>query len=618
MNEFAIKPFTKGVLKDIPPQLMPTGGLTEGLGIIVKDGYIERRKGFRRLNDCEQDEYILGITQFQDVATVNHLFFGDMYYLYKISFSTLRYWDDGYVWWDRPNVVWDPVEAGTVYRLSPSGQTQVCPAVSASSSSSSESSSSCSSSSSSTSSESSSSSMSCTLADSIFTGRDHRTTEGETSSWIFAPWGNNVIATNYEDPIVMITGPGFTSYQNLTCSGLHARIVDVFQGHVMALNTIDALDGAVQNRYWWSGLDDATEWDYDDPAVESGFADLPESPLPITGGARIRDSYVIFQPTMMHLLNYVGGTLVFSRQVINNQVGSLTKGLVCSSGDMIYFFGQDDIYKFDGYTTTSIGAGNNDYIFGGLNIPQVSRAFSFIDSNTSEAHFIIPFESDVPNLDCIYNFANNTWTFDNVGATAGCPRVGLEYPIIARTDVTISSSSSSSSMSSSSSSSSTSSSSSSTSSSSTSSSSTSSSSTSSSSSSSSTSSSSSSQSYSEAPTNANSYLQEVGVTDNDDDWARTSQWITGEYTFGSDMVKALIDITVLSQELSGDVHISVGVRNHTDDDIAWTSLPLQDEQQLFGIRSQGVYISFKVEASSLDDYYKVSEILGRYRLHGRR
>ena len=530
MNEFSIKPFTKGVLKDIPSQLMPTGGLTEGLGVRVLDGYIERRKGFRRLNDCERDEYILGITQFQDAATVNHLFFGDIHYLYKISFSSLRYWDDGYVWWDRPNVVWDPVEAGTIYQLSPSGQTQVCPLPSTSSSSQSSSSSSTSSSSSSVSSESSSSSMSCTLADSIFTGRDHRTTDGETSSWIFAPWGNNVIATNYDDPIVMITGPGFTSYQNLVCTGLHARIVDIFQGHVMALNTIDHIDGAVQNRWWWSGLDDATEWDYADPTVESGFDDLPESPLPITGGARIRDSYVIFQPTMMHLLNYVGGTLVFSRQVVNNQVGSLTKGLVCTSGDMIYFFGADNIYKFDGYTTTPIGEGNNEYIWAGLNLPQISRAYSFIDTNTSEVHFVVPFESDIPNLDCIYNYVNNVWTFDYMISTAGCPKVGLEYPIIARVDVSLSSSSSSSSCSSSSSSSSTSSSSTSSSStsasssstsassSSTSSSSTSSSSSScssssslSSSSSSSTSSSSQSQSYSESPTNANSYLQELVV-----------------------------------------------------------------------------------------------------------
>ena len=40
MRFFSIKPFTKGVLKDIPPQMMPVGGLTDGKGIVIKDGYI--------------------------------------------------------------------------------------------------------------------------------------------------------------------------------------------------------------------------------------------------------------------------------------------------------------------------------------------------------------------------------------------------------------------------------------------------------------------------------------------------------------------------------------------------------------------------------------------------
>ena len=51
--DFSVKPFTKGVLKDIPTQFMPKGGLTKGEGVRIMDAYIERRKGFRNINDCK-------------------------------------------------------------------------------------------------------------------------------------------------------------------------------------------------------------------------------------------------------------------------------------------------------------------------------------------------------------------------------------------------------------------------------------------------------------------------------------------------------------------------------------------------------------------------------------
>ena len=96
MKPFSIRPFTKGVLKDIPPQMMPAGGLTDARGIRITDAYVERRKGYRRLNGCESTEYILGMIQFRDLQGNDYIFFGDRYDLYKLSFGIMRYWDDGY------------------------------------------------------------------------------------------------------------------------------------------------------------------------------------------------------------------------------------------------------------------------------------------------------------------------------------------------------------------------------------------------------------------------------------------------------------------------------------------------------------------------------------------
>ena len=745
--DFSVKPFARGVLKDIPSQFMPMGGLTHGLGVRIDDAYIERRKGFRRVSDCEWDNYILGIVQYVDPYQIPHVFFGDRYYLYHIGYTDMRYWDDAYPWWDVPGHIWDCMEGGIYYQLSPWGATQVCPTSSSSSYSAPASPSTSTSPSASPSvspsvspsptpaSSSSSSSESCTLDVYPFTGRDHMDSNGETSTWIFTNFAGNIIATNYDDPIVLIRGYAYDRYENLNCMGLHARIVDNFQNHLMALNTIDTIDGMVVNRIWWSGLDDAEDWDYTSLASESGFVDLEPSSMPITGGAKLRDSYIVYQGNMIHQLNYVGGTNIFSRQVINNEIGCLTKGLLCGDGDKHFFFAQNDIWMFDGYNFKPIGINNNEYIYKGLNKAQMSRAFSFIDTNTNEAHFFIPWYSDIPNLDCIYDFIHDLWTFDLVEATAGCPKVAFDFPYIARVGEAVSSSSSCSSSSSFSltpcptacpdcqdiylltisgvgstcegfdcselngthdlyqitngleycewygytnnfiisltcengywvidveaakqgygrqsciswqtpnidgcppegddiiwtvyvtqgccsggtvylepgsiSASATPSPSDSPSPSPT------------------PTPSPASYSFSETTVNANSLIQEVGSTDNDDGAARTSEWISGEYTtFTPDVpidqyIKEIQEITPVVVELVNDVHLSIGSRDRTDTTtvINWESLAAFTDQELVGTRTYGRYLSFKCIASSLNDYYRISEIMGMYIVAGRR
>lgn len=590
---FSIRPFTKGVLKDIPPQMMPAGGLTDARGVRITDAYIERRKGYRRINSCESTEYILGVTQFRDQGGNDYIFFGDRYDLFKASFGIMRSWDDGFAWWDQPGYTWDPAEAA-IYRITPYGEQKVCPAMSSSSSFSV-----------SASSSSQSSYQSCALTPETFSGRDKREDQYLATQWSFAPWGNNLLASNYDDPIQIIEGSGFDRRRNLTCEGLKAQIVDVFQRHILCLNTVDHIDGVVPNRWWWSNLDKAV-FDYANAASEAGFETIEPNASPITGGARLRDSYCIFQGNMTHLVNYVGGTLVFSKQVVNTRVGALAKGLVQSTGDAVYFFGPDNVWKFDGYNFTPVADGNNRWIYRGLNLSQVSQSFSFFDSNTGEIWFVIPFNSDRPNLACILDIGTGNWTYEDIDASAGCTQEGFDYPIIARTGFVCSSSSSSMSTSESLSSSSSESASVS------------------SSSSGSTSESASSSSAAAEVTDAMSYLMEVGVTDNDDEYPRESYFVSGEYTFGdeytsnSDKIKELIEIWPVVEELSNDLAVYVGTRNRITEPIVWTSLGNFTDQSLMGLRAYGVYISFKFVASGLDDFYRLSEVGGRLRLGGRR
>jgi hypothetical protein len=129
----------------------------------------------------------------------------------------------------------------------------------------------------------------------------------------------------------------------------------------------------------------------------------------------------------------------------------------------------------------------------------------------------------------------------------------------------------------------------------------------------------SSSSYAEADADAKSYLMDVGVTDNDDDYPRSSYFITGEYDLEMPgRIKEIAEIWPVVEELSNDIHLSIGSRSRISDDIVWEELEPYTDQEVMGTRSYGVYLSFRVEADGLDDFFRLSEICGYARAGGRR
>ena len=120
----------------------------------------------------------------------------------------------------------------------------------------------------------------------------------------------------------------------------------------------------------------------------------------------------------------------------------------------------------------------------------------------------------------------------------------------------------------------------------------------------------------------------VGNGDNDENWERESEWITGEYTFpdidsngysrNSNMIKEIIDLIPVIQELDSSIDIYIGTRNKIKEDITWHNIATFNTQSLLGVRKAGVFISFKFVSTGKNNYYKISELVGHYKKKGNR
>ena len=138
---------------------------------------------------------------------------------------------------------------------------------------------------------------------------------GDGDRWAFAQWGDDVIATNFYQPIFvadMVSAAAFNVMITSTAKP-KARSVAVARNFVI----LGATDGG-ENRVQWSAIGDNTDFDVD-PATQADFTDLEAD-----GGRVVRvyggEYAVVMQERAIWRMTYVGSPTVWQfDQVVNNR-----------------------------------------------------------------------------------------------------------------------------------------------------------------------------------------------------------------------------------------------------------------------------------------------------------
>lgn len=178
--------------------------------------------------------------------------------------------------------------------------------------------------------------------------------------WRFTTYNNQVIATNYEDDIQIMTLGG-SNFSDLSATAPKARDVGVVKNFLVCINTNDSTDGAVPHRVRWSSFTDITDWTVSS-TTQADFQNLEG-----VGGWNQRiiggEYGVIFQERSIWRMTYVGSPLVFQFDEVEQDRGTPAPGSVVKVGDNIAYLDNRGFYIFDGQRSQPIGSNQVDSTF---------------------------------------------------------------------------------------------------------------------------------------------------------------------------------------------------------------------------------------------------------------
>ncbi len=179
-------------------------------------------------------------------------------------------------------------------------------------------------------------------------------------TWEFVAWGNDIIATNFTDPIQNMT-LGSPPFADLGGSPPHARHIATVDNFVVVGNTWDGAADYQPQRVQWSGLNNSATWavsavtqaDYQDLRNDGGYIQK------IIGG----EFGLIFQERAITRMSYIGSPLVFQFDQVETNRGALAAESVIKVGPNVYYLGQDGFFMFNGDESIPIGDGKVDNTF---------------------------------------------------------------------------------------------------------------------------------------------------------------------------------------------------------------------------------------------------------------
>lgn len=177
---------------------------------------------------------------------------------------------------------------------------------------------------------------------------------GATTPWRFTQFNDDVIAVNASIGNPQVTNGATTNFGNLGGSPpANAGIVLAINGQVLMFA------GA---NWYASALGTDNNWT-PNIQTQAGSATLYDFPGSITAAAPLYRNAVVFKQGAAWLGNYIGGSAVWSFQLISDFTGTWCQESVVPLPDSVVFIGLDDFYQTSGYTPQRIPNNLKEWFF---------------------------------------------------------------------------------------------------------------------------------------------------------------------------------------------------------------------------------------------------------------
>jgi hypothetical protein len=229
--------------------------------------------------------------------------------------------------------------------------------------------------------------------------------------WEFIKFGDRIIATGSGAPVQYFDMGVSTLFADLPGSPPQASHAAVIRDFIVLGNL---LDGGTEYpaRVQWGGFNSSEKWGVD-AAVQSDFQDLFGN-----GGAIQRivpgDYGVIFQEDSIWRMDYAGPPTIFRFDEVESGRGTLAPNSVTWLGSLVYYWGNDGFYVFNGAGSTPIGSEKvNRYVIDQYDSSRASEFFGIVDRANDLVFWTYPTVGGGSEV-IIYNWVTQRWTHSDL------------------------------------------------------------------------------------------------------------------------------------------------------------------------------------------------------------
>lgn len=234
-------------------------------------------------------------------------------------------------------------------------------------------------------------------------------------SWEMAKFGNRIIATGLGEPMQYYDMGSSTLFADLPGTPPQAAHIAVVRDFIVVGNLVDG-GTEYPSRVQWSGFNSSENWGVN-AAVQSDFQDLFGN-----GGTIQRivpgDYGVIFQEDSIWRMDYAGPPTVFRFDEVERGRGTRCPNSVTWLGDVVYYWGNDGFYVFNGAVSTPIGSEKvNRYILENYDSSRSIEFFGMVDRANDLVFWTYPKVTGGSEV-VIYNWVTQRWTRSNLSIQA--------------------------------------------------------------------------------------------------------------------------------------------------------------------------------------------------------
>jgi hypothetical protein len=179
----------------------------------------------------------------------------------------------------------------------------------------------------------------------------------------------------------------------------------------------------------WSNQESVVDWSVA-ATNQAGSVQLSHG-SEIVSVVQTRQEIVVFTDSAMYSLQYQGLPVVWSTQLLGDNISIVGPNAAVIASGVIYWMGVDKFYKYDGRVQT-LRCDLRQYIFQDINLLQAEQILAGTNEGFNEVWwFYCSDGSNEIDLYVTYNYMEDVWTYGTMGRTAWLDSGLRNYPVAA-------------------------------------------------------------------------------------------------------------------------------------------------------------------------------------------